>query len=83
MVSRPNGICEECGVTTCRIGLSNCLCQVGYPYELQCHDCRNRKDRIDNGYCVCTPVKTPPRSIFFASGLGEFKLSSGEAKAPR
>lgn len=57
----PDGICPTCKIVTCNIGKTNCRCAVGYPYELQCEECRDKKPRLDNGYCVCTPSKFPPR----------------------
>lgn len=46
----------------CRLELEEgCYCAVGFPYEKRCLSCRNRKNRIDDGYCVCVPVKIAPR----------------------
>lgn len=55
------GKCGPCGATTCQYGVTGCRCSVGYPYELQCADCRDRENRMDNGYCVCIPSSIPPR----------------------
>lgn len=58
----PDGVCPACKTETCSIGTTNCRCAVGYPYELQCHVCRD-DIRVMNkdSYCVCRPSKTPPR----------------------
>jgi len=57
----PDGACERCGEKTCHIGVTGCRCAVGWPYELQCPECRDRPNRMDDGYCVCTPSVVPPR----------------------
>lgn len=79
MASRPDGVCSNCGTTTCLAGLSTCLCQVGYPYELQCGECRDRPNRIDSGYCVCVPLNSPPRDVLSANGLGGLRPAPAEA----
>jgi hypothetical protein len=58
----PGGRCS-CGAVTCQYGVSDCKCTVGYGYEEQCHLCRDKEGRIDNGYCVCTPSSIPPRKL--------------------
>jgi len=40
----------------CRKGSSGCFCDVGYPYERMCPDCRDTRVKGDtNDYCVCPP----------------------------
>jgi hypothetical protein len=59
---RPNGVCPNCQTLVCRIGLEfGCYCSIGWPYEKQCIECRDKKNRIDSGYCACVPVKYPNR----------------------
>lgn len=43
------------------MGLDGCRCLIGWPYELRCGLCRDKKDRLDDGYCVCLPPRLPPR----------------------
>lgn len=63
-VPRPNGICSQCGTVICRIELEyGCYCAVGWPYEKQCVECKDVKNRIDQLFCVCVPVKLPDRSL--------------------
>jgi hypothetical protein len=38
----------------CRKKCPGCFCAVGWPYELQCPDCRDG-DRDKYSYCVCPP----------------------------
>jgi hypothetical protein len=57
----PGGKCRACGVDLCHIGVEGCRCAVGWPYELQCPECRDIENRMDDGYCVCVPSFTPPR----------------------
>ncbi len=59
--SLPGGTCGTCGTKTCHCGITGCRCAVGWPYELQCPVCRDRENRMDDGYCVCTPSSMPPR----------------------
>jgi hypothetical protein len=68
--SCPNGCCSICGVQTCLIGINGCRCLIGWDYAQQCMDCRDLKNRLDDGYCVCIPNKLPPReSQEFRSGI--------------
>lgn len=40
----------------CQKGRSGCFCEVGYPYEKMCPDCRdNRQEGDYNSYCTCPP----------------------------
>ncbi len=59
--SLPGGTCGTCGARTCNFGITGCRCAVGWPYELQCPLCRDRENRLDDGYCVCVPSSIPPR----------------------
>ncbi len=59
--SLPRGLCESCGAKTCQFGITGCRCAVGWPYELQCPACRDKENRMDDGYCVCVPSVMPPR----------------------
>ena len=43
----------------CRKGRSGCFCEVGYPYEKMCPDCRdNREKGGDKDFCICPPPET-------------------------
>lgn len=57
----PDGVCSKCNRQTCKMGLPGCFCSVGWPYELQCLECRDMPRRFDNGYCCCTPTNLPDR----------------------
>lgn len=47
---------------TCKKGIEGCFCKVGWPYEKQCPDCRDTRQKGDNdSYCVCPPPETKPK----------------------
>ena len=40
----------------CNDGVPGCYCKVGFPYEEQCVDCRDTRDKGDDeSRCVCGP----------------------------
>jgi hypothetical protein len=39
----------------CRKGVPGCFCRVGWPYELQCPDCRDTKLADKYSFCGCPP----------------------------
>jgi len=41
----------------CHKGVSRCFCAVGFPYEMQCPDCRDnwKEGQFRDSYCICPP----------------------------
>jgi hypothetical protein len=55
------GVCNRCKQKTCSINVEYCFCAVGWPYELQCVECRDMPNRMDDQYCCCVPLTHPDR----------------------
>jgi predicted amidophosphoribosyltransferase len=42
----------------CKKGISGCACDLGWPYEMQCPDCRDKWEEhaFRDSYCICSPT---------------------------
>lgn len=61
----------------CQKGVPGCFCKVGRPYEYQCKDCRDTREKSDNkDYCVCPPDNNPvPEAIREMEFCKKYSLS--------
>lgn len=45
---------EGSNFAQCKWGDPNCYCEIGFPYEKMCPECRDGRDERDvYSYCVC------------------------------
>jgi hypothetical protein len=48
----------------CKHGVTGCFCAVGWPYERQCRDCRDRwpEGAFRDSCCICPPPEEEKKS---------------------